>query len=552
MSDPNLDDNKFTLFQLNHATADIVAAVIKLVRERLGPGFGCESPSDGSTANGDFQITIQIAKQQHHAGMMALMESLMEISSSPADTVERAGKGRADVPSSGDAVEAGKTAVPRAPQTAGKQSVQDPVKRTPVATTTDWIQIDADAESEVEAKVPSAREYDTCGNSCLAPVGDVESEFALVAASPVDPDPSEAPQRDRDSLHEAAARGDIKAVKNLLSGGADPYIKDENGRLPIQRTKLPEIWKVFTVPMTYSSSDSLIDAAERGDDVAVRLLLADGADVSMMGKQGFTAIQIAAFKGHVDVVKVLLDYGGPGLLVTRTSQSACGRYTYDKEVGRFTALHLAAAFNHIDIIDTLVEGGAFLEARTVGGDEATPLHIAALYGREDSVKTLIACGASLDAQTGKKETALHVAAAAGKAAICRILVDAMGSLITAKDENGWTPLHVAAKNGDEALCGILLDANPSACNERDADGLTPLHTTISNMNPPQLFGSNETAAENQVNLVALFVSMGADILSRDNAGQTLLSTARERQLVRVECFLNGLLKKKKSVADEDE
>ena len=54
---------------------------------------------------------------------------------------------------------------------------------------------------------------------------------------------------------------------------------------------------------------SLPDAAYRGDLARLRALLAGGADVDAVDKDGDTALICAAFKGHLGCVRELLRAG---------------------------------------------------------------------------------------------------------------------------------------------------------------------------------------------------------------------------------------------------
>ena len=53
----------------------------------------------------------------------------------------------------------------------------------------------------------------------------------------------------------------------------------------------------------------LIEAAEKGDLPAVRARLAAGDDVNAVDQFGATALNVASFHGHLDVVRELLKVG---------------------------------------------------------------------------------------------------------------------------------------------------------------------------------------------------------------------------------------------------
>jgi ankyrin repeat protein len=61
-------------------------------------------------------------------------------------------------------------------------------------------------------------------------------------------------------------------------------------------------------------------AAARGHNLIVRQLLAFGADSTKTNKQGNTALILAMYDGHVDVVKTLLKKGNKKQLFIRNKQ----------------------------------------------------------------------------------------------------------------------------------------------------------------------------------------------------------------------------------------
>lgn len=107
-------------------------------------------------------------------------------------------------------------------------------------------------------------------------------------------------------------------------------------------------------------------AARSGDQTTVKRLLSSGIapDVPILNtfydgmERGSTALQIAAIRGHVEVVKALLE----------------ARATVDTPTGRgYSPLHLACEFSQFAMAALLLEKGADPESRTTYGD--TPAHL---------------------------------------------------------------------------------------------------------------------------------------------------------------------------------
>ncbi len=103
--------------------------------------------------------------------------------------------------------------------------------------------------------------------------------------------------------------------------------------------------------------DELRRAASAGDVAKVRGLLAAGVDVNAANRYGATALAYACDKGHVEVVKALLDKGAN----PNTKDS------FYKQ----TPLAWAVSNGHAEIVRTLLDKGAEGEAEALAGASAS-------------------------------------------------------------------------------------------------------------------------------------------------------------------------------------
>ena len=91
-----------------------------------------------------------------------------------------------------------------------------------------------------------------------------------------------------ESLHQAVYANNIESVKSLLVNGAD-----------INQLGLS----------VYSSESPLHTAVSNGHMDIARLLLEQGANVDIRGKNDFTPLHHATYNGNLDMVKLLFNAG---------------------------------------------------------------------------------------------------------------------------------------------------------------------------------------------------------------------------------------------------
>ena len=166
-------------------------------------------------------------------------------------------------------------------------------------------------------------------------------------ASPPPPAPS--------PVADAAMRGDVATVRELLASGADVNAAHGDGMTALH-------W-----------------AAERGNPDLARMLLYAGARVDPVTRIGsYTPLHVAARSGSTPVAILLLDAGAD------PASAATGSGT--------TPLHLAAAAGSADLVAVLAARGADPNAREAQWAQ-TPLIFAAAANRADAIRALLAAGA---------------------------------------------------------------------------------------------------------------------------------------------------------------
>nr|KAF6340935.1 ankyrin repeat domain 6 [Myotis myotis] len=210
-------------------------------------------------------------------------------------------------------------------------------------------------------------------------------------------------------------------------------------------------------------SERLLIAAYKGQAENVVQLINKGAKVAVT-KHGRTPLHLAANKGHLAVVQILLKAG-------------CDLDVQDD--GDQTALHRAAVVGNTEVISALTQEGCALDRQDKDGN--TALHEASWHGFSQSVKLLVKAGANVLAKNKAGNTALHLACQNSHSQSTRVLLLG-GSRADLKNNAGDTALHVAASLNHKKVVKILLEAGADVTIVNNA-GQTPLETARYHNNP---------------------------------------------------------------------
>ena len=180
------------------------------------------------------------------------------------------------------------------------------------------------------------------------------------------------------------------------------------------------------------------------------------------GSHFVTPLIIAAHNGHLNSVKILLQYGAD--IEDRGTLK-----TGDEVIEGCTPLWAAADIGHLDVVKLLLEQNADIDSRTSSG--STPLRVAAHEGHLDVVRCLVESGADVNARTKYETTPLHVACYGGYLSVATYLIN-KGAFIDVQSKSGNTTLHCAAQSGHLEIVSLLLALGASQLPNNQ--GLTPL------------------------------------------------------------------------------
>ena len=157
-----------------------------------------------------------------------------------------------------------------------------------------------------------------CGESQQsAPTPESKPVEPVAEAAQSEPTKAKAPDI---SIHDAVEKGNIEAVKQHLTAGADVNSKDEDGELtPLHwaagegQKEIAELLIAKGADVNAKTADGLtvFFAAILGSNKEiVELLIAKGADVNVRGFGGMTPLNMAADEGQKEIADLLRKHGG--------------------------------------------------------------------------------------------------------------------------------------------------------------------------------------------------------------------------------------------------
>jgi ankyrin repeat protein len=265
----------------------------------------------------------------------------------------------------------------------------------------------------------------------------------------------------------AAARNDVAGVRQQLDAGISANLRVPQG-------------------------DSVLQiAADAHAEESLALLMARGANATSVDHTGHTILWLAAVRGDLPIVNVLLAGGVPP-----DTHSASEK----------NPLLAALRATHSDIAAALLSGGAKTEATDSEG--RTALMLAAANKDLALVQALLGKGARTDRNDHKRRTALWYAAATGSRPVVDALL-AAGGIQAVTDVEGLSILHAAAGQAEPGVLEPLLTLG-TRINARSVNGDTPLLIA---------------ASKGHTELVRAMLARSPDLDSQNAAGDTALMAA---------------------------
>lgn len=259
-------------------------------------------------------------------------------------------------------------------------------------------------------------------------------------------------------LHVAVLAGHLRVVRKLCEEwDAHPSEWDDFDFTPLQLAKalgLKEIADYLTAANAYAGEPAcptFYQAVEAGHlPLAARLLARGGADVNEAGDRDVRPLHLAAERGDLRLVELLIGDGA--------------RLQDEAVFG--PPLTFAAYGGSRVVAEFLISKGA---AITCPNDQAgsSPLHVASYQGHGDVVEFLLSHAADPENTTWAGETALALAVRHRRAGVVKILLEHGADpncrcLSFVVPEQGVPVVAAAATEGSWEIVGLLLQHGADA------------------------------------------------------------------------------------------
>ncbi|XP_071097328.1 uncharacterized protein [Haliotis cracherodii] len=344
-------------------------------------------------------------------------------------------------------------------------------------------------------------------------------------------------------LSEACRSKNVEIVKLLLDKGADPSTCDDRSYSCLSIAKQEEHVEIVNLLLDkganmepgFGGHTPLSEAYRTKNVEIVKLLLDNGADPSACDDKGYSCLQIAIQKEHVEMVNFWLDKGAnmePGFgghtplsEACRTKNVEIVKLLLDKgadpsasDYERYSCLQIAIQNEHVELLKLLLDKGANVQTTD---DGYSPLSEACRRKNVEIVKLLLDNGADPSAWDDKGYPCLCVAIQKEHVEMVNLLLDKGANMEPGFD--GHTPISEACRTKNVEIVKLLLDngADPSAC---DDEGDTCLYI----------------ATENEhVEMVKLLLDKGADVQTTGDGYSPLNVACRRKNVEIVKLLLDN-------------
>ena len=306
------------------------------------------------------------------------------------------------------------------------------------------------------------------------------------------------------ALHCSAQSGNDELFGFIADKGTNIFLKTKGGQnclhiaasrghFNLCKTLIEKI--NFNVHMVDNKKWAALHyAAENGSYKLMKYFITKGTDVLLKTEGGLNCLHIAAFNGHLNLCKTLIN-----------------EINFDVNIADdkgWTALHCSAQSGNDELFGFIADKGTDVFLKTKGGQNC--LHIASLSGDLNLCNILIDKHKfDVHMTDNRGWRALHFSAQSGKYKNVKLFADKKTDIYI-KTKGGANCLHIAAVHGHLNLCKTLIEEHTFDVRICDEYGWTALHYSVENGN---------------YEMIKFFIDKGSNIYLKVNDGTNCLHIA---------------------------
>ncbi|XP_052075517.1 ankyrin-1-like [Mytilus californianus] len=274
-------------------------------------------------------------------------------------------------------------------------------------------------------------------------------------------------------LYKASQNGHVDVVKELIQHSADANKCTNDGISPLQIASNNNMVEVVHVLLQCDDVDinlcdddgcsSLYWASQEGHVDVVKELLQHSADVNKCTNDGTSPLQMACYNNMVEVVHVLLQLDNVD--IDHLDENGC------------SSLYQASQKGHIDVVKELIQHSA--DVNKCNKNDASPLHIASQEGHVNVVKELLQHSADVNQCTNDGTSPLQIASNNNRIEVVHVLLQCDDVDINLCDDEGCSSLYLASQEGHVDVVKELLQHSADV-NKCTNDGTSPLQMACYN------------------------------------------------------------------------
>jgi uncharacterized protein len=212
-------------------------------------------------------------------------------------------------------------------------------------------------------------------------------------------------------------------------------------------------------------TEKFIEAIKAGDTATVTNLLQESPNIIRESNSSVSPIMLSMYFGQRQVAELLVQ---SGVTLTLHEAAVMGKLERVQEILQahperleefssdgFSVLGFAAYFGHVDLVKWLLEQGAEVNRKSQNAMMVAPLHSAVSTQHVEIARLLLAHGADANLPQEQSIRPIHQSAHNGDVVITRLLLE-HGADPTLASDNSKTALDWAKEDGHETIIAEVI------------------------------------------------------------------------------------------------